>query len=124
MEAKQIKFIEEFNSGERSIHVNLYMEWKTFGEIKAAIDEDTSLAIYAVGLITAYLIIFLGSCSPTHCRISLAIVGVICILLSVGAGFGIGIKLDYLRTEAHEALPILMLGIGVDDMFIICNALD
>ena len=55
---------------------------------------------------------------------SVAIVGVICILLSVGAGFAIGIELDHIRTEAHEALPVLMLGIGVDDMFIICNALD
>ena len=27
-------------------------------------------------------------------------------------------------SEAHEAMPVLMLGIGVDDMFVICNALD
>ena len=32
--------------------------------------------------------------------------------------------LGYEQNESHEALPILMLGIGVDDMFVVCNALD
>ena len=46
------------------------------------------------------------------------------IALSVAAGFGISIFAGYDQTVAHRALPILMVGIGVDDMFIICNALD
>ena len=72
----------------------------------------------------AYLIVFLGSFSSTHCRLSISIVGVGCVLLSVGAGGYLGVKLGYIITVAQAALPILMLGIGVDDMFIICNALD
>ena len=28
------------------------------------------------------------------------------------------------RKDAHEVLPVVMLAIGVDDMFVICNALD
>lgn len=28
------------------------------------------------------------------------------------------------KSEVHDTMPILMLGIGVDDMFVICNALD
>ena len=82
------------------------------------------LALYSVILIFAYLVVFLGSFSSTHCRLNISVVGIVCVLLSVGAGASIGMKLEYVRTEAHEALPILMLGIGVDDMFIICNALD
>jgi len=50
--------------------------------------------------------------------------GLICIGLSVIAGFGMSILVGFEQTMAHRALPILMIGIGVDDMFIICNALD
>jgi len=55
---------------------------------------------------------------------SIAILGVVCIVLSVGTGYACGILSGHLQNEATEALPVLMLGIGVDDMFIICNSLD
>ena len=32
--------------------------------------------------------------------------------------------LELKKSEVHDTMPILMLGIGVDDMFVICNALD
>ena len=100
------------------------MERRSFTEVIVFLEDDKLLAFYSVGLITTYLCLFLGSFSPTHCRVSIAIVGVVCILLSVGAGYGCGILAGLTQNDASEALPILMLGIGVDDMFIICNSLD
>ena len=100
------------------------MEAKIHAQNEANIDPDKNLAVYAFLMIVVYLVLVLGSFSPIHCKFSVAIVGIICIALSVGSGFGLGIATGYVQTEAHEALPILMLGIGVDDMFIVCNALD
>ena len=82
------------------------------------------LVIYTFILIVGYTMLFLGSCSPLHCRVIVSIVGIICVMLSVGTGFSICKGLGFVYAEVHQALPILMLGIGVDDMFIICNALD
>ena len=79
---------------------------------------------YAVLVVVIYLVLFLGGISPIHCRVTISFVGLICIGLSVLAGFGTSIKLGYDMSLAHEAIPVLMLGIGVDDMFIICNAFD
>ena len=45
-------------------------------------------------------------------------------MLSVQGGFGFCGMLDLRLSEVHDTMPILMLGIGVDDMFVICNALD
>lgn len=75
-------------------------------------------------LIFVYCSIFLGTCSPTHCRVLVALAGVGCVLLSVGAGFGICYLSDWKSTEMSNVIPVLMLGIGVDDMFVICNAID
>ena len=91
---------------------------------KEHLKHDTNLAIYAAVLIVAYSAIFLGACSPMHCRLSVAIVGILCIVLSMAAGYFLSLKLGYYMNDAHQALPIMLLGIGVDDMFIICNALD
>ena len=45
-------------------------------------------------------------------------------LLSVAAGFGVCFLYDWKGTEMSGVIPILILGIGVDDMFVICNAID
>ena len=81
-------------------------------------------AIIAVCLIMTYCILFLGSCSPTHCRLILAIVGIFCVVLACTCGEAICYVTGWLNSDFFAVLPILMLGIGVDDMFVVCNAID
>ena len=66
----------------------------------------------------------IGSYSPIHCRLVLTLIGILSVLLSIGAGFGFCFAAGWKVTEANEAIPIIMLGIGVDDIFVICNAID
>mmetsp|Transcript_37046 Transcript_37046/g.48687 ORF Transcript_37046/g.48687 Transcript_37046/m.48687 type:complete len:150 (+) Transcript_37046:187-636(+) len=40
------------------------------------------------------------------------------------AGFGFCYIIGLKKSEIHDTLPILLLGIGVDDMFVLCNAMD
>ena len=85
---------------------------------------DIKTAIYSFFAIVIYCALMLGSCSPIHCRLSATLLGLLCVMLSVQGGAGICYVLDFGAAEVHDTLPILMLGIGVDDMFVICNALD
>ena len=71
-----------------------------------------------------YLLVFLGGCSPIHCRVVITIAGLICIYLSVYAGNCLAVILGHVPNDTHKALPILMIGIGVDDMFVVCNSID
>jgi len=59
-----------------------------------------------------------------HCRIVIALIGVVCIVLSFEAGFGLAYINGWKYTEMNDTVPFIMMGIGVDDMFVICNALD
>ena len=95
-----------------------------FNEVVESVLGDIMWAVLAVILIVAYCATTLGSCSPVHCRLTLALIGICCVLLSVAAGFGICYIYDWKGTEMTNIIPILMLGIGVDDMFVICNAID
>ena len=81
-------------------------------------------AIAAVVLIVAYCTLFMGSYSPIHCRLTVALFGIGCVLLSIAAGFGVCYLYEWRSTEMTSIIPVLVLGIGVDDMFVICNAID
>ena len=50
--------------------------------------------------------------------------GFVCIALSVLAGADLAVSRGYMESDVHQTMPVLMLGIGVDDMFVMCNAMD
>ena len=78
----------------------------------------------ALLLIYIYSIAVLGSCSPVHMRIISAVIGLTCVGLSIGAGYGISFLAGYKFSRMHGVLPFLILGLGVDDMFVIVNTID
>ena len=85
---------------------------------------DASLLGSALLLIYIYSFFVLGSCSPIQMRIISAIVGLSCVGLSICVGYGFSFLLGYKFSEMHGVLPFLILGLGVDDMFVIVNTID
>ena len=78
----------------------------------------------AIGLIALYCILFLGSCSPIHCRFVIAVVGLATVYISYVTGFALCFYLDQKTAGVHQLIPFLLIGIGIDDIFVLCNALD
>ena len=66
----------------------------------------------------------LGNFSPLHCRCVVALTGLLCVTLAYTSGFGLMYFLGGQTTGVHQLMPFLLIGIGVDDMFVICNAID
>ena len=79
------------------------------------------MAILAVGV---YTIFALGNCSPMHCRCIVALVGLLSIILAYTCGFGFMFICGAQTDDVHTLIPFLLVGIGVDDMFVMCNAVD
>lgn len=50
--------------------------------------------------------------------------GLVCVGLSYASGFGVCFLLGGETAGVHNLMPFLLIGIGVDDMFVICNAVD
>ena len=75
-------------------------------------------------LVVTYTVIVLGGCSPVHFRVVITFVGLGCIFISARASEHIPIAMGYTKSEIHIMVPFLLLGVGVDDMFVICNAVD
>ena len=115
--------VVEFNKNAKHIEVRILPRW-WFSEVAKQIEGDITYAIVSITLIVFYCAIFLGSCSPIHCRLILALTGVFCVIMACASGFGVCLIYGWKMSELSNALPVLMLGIGVDDMFVICNAID
>lgn len=87
-------------------------------------DEDSKLLFYAFGVLLVYTTTLLGTCSPIHCRVTLALWSMILIVLSTYGAFGLCYLAGWKYTDANGPIPVIMVGIGMDDIFVICNALD
>ena len=56
--------------------------------------KDLELIEMAMTLVAVYVILFLGSCSPIHCRVVIAVVGLACVVIAYMTGFAICFMLD------------------------------
>ena len=57
-------------------------------------------------------------------RVVSAMLGLCCVGLSIVSGYGISFLLGFKFSRMHGVLPFLILGLGVDDMFVIVNTID
>ena len=85
---------------------------------------DAVLMLIAISLIFVYANLVLGSFSPVHFRSASAMVGLFCVFLAVSSGFAISIWFGYISSPFHNVLPFMLIGIGVDDMFVIVSCID
>ena len=95
-----------------------------FDAISQDINYDLNLIILAIMFVGIYSIIALGNCSPMYCRCLVALAGLLCIIFAYTCGFGFMFICGGKTDGVHQLIPFLLIGIGVDDMFVMCNAVD
>ena len=78
----------------------------------------------AILLVSLYSYFVLGSFSPIHFRSLTAMIGMGCVILSLISGYGIAFSFGLKVSRFHSILPFMIMGIGVDDMFVIVNTID
>lgn len=78
----------------------------------------------SIVLVSTYTVFILGGCSPVHFRACSAGVGLFCIAFAYASCQYVAFALGHKFSNIHSLLPFLLLGIGVDDMFVVCNAVD
>lgn len=88
------------------------------------ISDDFFLIAMSIVLVSTYTVFILGGCSPVHFRACSAGVGLFCIAFAYASCQYVAFALGHKFSNIHSLLPFLLLGIGVDDMFVVCNAVD
>jgi len=112
-----------YSSSQFKVYGEAQRSWSdAFGSV---IRGDVSLINMAFFIMIIYLILNLGGlCHKIKSRALLAFACTISIALAGAAGYGISMWLQFDYTPVHSVLPFVILGIGVDDSFVIMNAFD
>ena len=112
--------------GERSdflaVHVMTWDAWER--SFLADIAGDAGLLAVAVALVTTYSFFVLGALSPVHFRACTAMVGMLCVVLGAASGYAVAFFLKQQTSNFHNILPFMVIGVGVDDMFVIVSTID
>lgn len=93
----------------------------TYGE---DIGSDLNLLIFGYILVFAFVLFMVGSFNLVEARPFLSILGLICIGLGLYSSYGIGGFVGLKDTNMNSLMPFLLLGIGVDDMFVIVQSFE
>lgn len=107
---------EDFPYG---INVHIMAERSFQDENDRAINKDFMIVGLAVGVMVSYVTAVTGSNPPVRSRVLLGSSIVVCVGLSLGAGFGICGFLGIGFNQISQMCFFILFGIGVDDMFII-----
>lgn len=78
----------------------------------------------SVAVMIIYVSAFLGRLHIRYSKVMLGFLGVLSVLFSLAAGFGICGYFGARFSEIIVGVPFIVVGIGVDDMFIIVNAFE
>ena len=93
-------------------------------EIMSVVYSNFGMLIIGFALLFIYIIVVLGEMNWIEQRALLSIAGMVVIGLSLGASLGLGFYLNISFNDMCPVIPFLLLGIGVDDMFVIVQCLD
>ena len=90
----------------------------------SAVSVDIGLLGVAVLLVSIYSYFVLGSFNPVYFRTVTGAMGIFCVLISIVVGYAISFWCGLKITNFHNILPFMIIGIGVDNMFVIVNTID
>ena len=96
---------------------------RSYGDISnEAIGADMFLLFGGYVLMFFYTVVMLGSLNTVEIKLYLSVSGMVCIGMGISIALSLSSAIGYFWTPMHPALPLLCLGIGIDDMFVIMQS--
>ncbi|XP_042871711.1 protein patched homolog 2-like [Penaeus japonicus] len=100
-----------------------FQSHRSFGEVSSeTVFGDVTFLIFGNAMLFIYVQIMLGKFNMVEKRPVLSLLGLLATYLAVGISFGLCSAVGLPYSPVHSILPLLMLGLGVDDMFVIVQS--
>lgn len=98
---------------------------RSFGDVAGStILGDISFMTIGFMIVYAYVMLMLGKFSCVEQRLYLSVIGIMGIVMGIIVSYGLCSALGLFFGPMHNVLPFLLLGIGIDDMFVIVQSWD
>lgn len=123
-ETKMEDFAQEFSNSSPLIEVY----WYTFSSIEnnsnLAMKEDEMLFKIGIIIVLVYVLVSVGRLHTQSSRLLIGVAGLGCIGIAFVEAIGFGSFLGWPGSQVSQILPFVMLGIGIDDMFVLVHILN
>ncbi|CAM9203139.1 unnamed protein product [Chrysoparadoxa australica] len=117
--------IPAISADTEAMYVDYLTERSIDDELAESIGGETFLMVITFTIMICFVSLSIGrTCHRIESRISLALAGVLTIILAVVAAYGLIAATGVPFTSLNQIAPFVLLGIGVDDMFIIVAAFE
>ena len=123
-EQNLLSVVAEWSKTTRATRFLLYTEHGYIESWEKNLHQDLSILFVVAIIVFVYILCTLGSFSPIFCRGVVAFNGALSILLSTTGGFGILFYSGEKIGSLHGQLPFLIIIVGVEQMYAICDAID
>ena len=90
-----------------------------FEALQNAAFKDAGMLLVGYMIVFAYVIIMIGKYNFVQQRFYLSFGGMLGVIMGIVVCYGICSLLGFFYSPAHTVMPFLLLGIGIDDMFVI-----
>lgn len=98
--------------------------WAQEEAFSGAVSGDVTLFAVGFALLFVYVILFLGDFHAVRSRFFAGIITLMNVGLAIGSSYGLASLVGSFYGPVHQILPLLLLGIGADDGFVVVQALD
>lgn len=88
------------------------------------VNNNMTVLFCGMSLITIYVIVMIGRCNAMQQRIYLSLMGISVVGQALLSSYGLCYYMGFFYGPVHPILPFLLLGIGVDDMFVVMQSLE
>ena len=118
--------LDAFNEGVDGVDLSFVVSRSFSDEFGNAINADLTLLQAAFALILSYAALMLSKWDEgcVGSRVALTFSGIVAIGLATGSAYGLCSMFGLFYSPLMNVLPFLLLGVGVDDMFVVVNAYD
>jgi len=118
--------LDTLNAGVPGLDLTFAVTRSFSDEIGGAITSDLLFLQVAIVLILSYAALMLSKWDEgcVGSRVALTFSGIAAIGMSIGSAYGLCSYMGLFFSPLMNVLPFLLLGIGVDDMFVIVNSYD
>ena len=90
-----------------------------FQALESRAFKDAGMLLVGYLIVFLYVILMIGRFDFVHQRFWLSFGGILGVIMGIIVSYGLCSVMGFFYSPAHTVIPFLMLGIGIDDMFVI-----
>ena len=123
-EGEMIEVATNRNSLGKGVEIFVNIHRMLFESMEGQVFKDIGMLLLGYLIVFIYVLLMLGKFDCVEQKVFLSIGGILGVAMGIIVSYGLCSAFGFFYSAAHTVMPFLLLGIGIDDMFVIVQCLN